>query len=127
MEKSYVTIEAKVCVVCGHQVETGNLLIDKRMREAFDPITITGFDICQQCNDLHRDGYCAIVAIDPAKSKASEDGNILPHNAYRTGLIAHVRRSVWEALFTIPVCVGPFMFADTEVVQRIINRASTKG
>lgn len=40
--KSYVTLEQKICVVCGRSYDTGSLLLDKRLRERFEHHTITG-------------------------------------------------------------------------------------
>lgn len=44
MEKSYVTIEK--CIICSE--DTGNLLLDKRLKNRFDMYTVTG-NVCDSC------------------------------------------------------------------------------
>ncbi len=45
-DKSYVSLEQHVCLVCGHAYDTGNLLLDKRLRASMQRHTTTGMGLC---------------------------------------------------------------------------------
>ena len=46
MEKSYVTLEQHVCPVCLKTFDTGNLLLDDKLRDVFKKYTVTGYGLC---------------------------------------------------------------------------------
>jgi hypothetical protein len=117
MTKSYVTMEQAACLVCCKTFETGNLLLDKRLRERFDMHTLTGWGLCDDCTPMHEQGYIAIVGCDPEKSTAEPDGSILPENAHRTGEVAHLRIEAWDTCFNIPLPKEPAVFATQDVVD----------
>lgn len=99
-DKSYVTMEQKVCLVCTKTFDTGSLLLDTRMRDSFDTRTVTGWDLCPEHQKLYDDGYVALVAADRSKSELADNGNVKdPGSAWRTGVVAHLRASVWPRIF----------------------------
>lgn len=48
MEKSYVSLEKKICAICGNEHETNSILIDMHLRDKFDRCTVTGYDHCEE-------------------------------------------------------------------------------
>lgn len=100
--KSWVSMEQHQCIVCGATFDTNALLLDKRMRKTFDRHTVTGLGLCPEHQKLYDDGYTALVACDPDKSTVGANQRVEPGHAYRTGEIAHIRRSVWADIFGKP-------------------------
>lgn len=121
MSKSYVAVEQHCCQVCGKTYDTGAVLLDKRMRDRFeDGKAVTGWGLCPEHQALFDQGYIAIVAVDEAKSEKTPNGNINPAGAYRTGNIAHVRRSVAPRIFNVPFPDDlPLVFCEDEVVTKL--------
>lgn len=116
-DKSYVTMESAVCPVCGARHDTGNLLLDKRLRQKFDRHTITGWAMCGTHQKLKDDNYTAVVGIDPDKSNGHTVSGV-----WRTGLVAHIRNSVWGKLFNQPLPDKGICFAPDEVLQMLQER-----
>jgi hypothetical protein len=129
MSKSHVTLEQHVCIVCGKQHDSGNILMDMRLRtvkgqpalrETFEHKTLTGWGLCEECKVQDDAGYVALVAVDPELSAPGANGNIKPEDAHRTGEVCHVRREgVWDRLFSIPAPDGPMCFVEPAVVEHL--------
>lgn len=103
-EKSHVSLERNVCLVCGVAFDTGNLLLDKRLRASFERYTTTGWGLCPEHQRLFEEGYVALVECDPERSGLSSGvSRLKPENAYRTGRLAHVKRDVFPKLFNVPI------------------------
>lgn len=126
MSKSYVAIEKEKCIVCGHDFDTGALLLNRQLREVFDSMgVVTGWGICPPCKEFYDDEYVALVAIDESKSMAMKGATtIKPENAYRTGEIVHLRASAFERMFNVPCrkpdgTLFPMMFVDPDVVEML--------
>jgi hypothetical protein len=98
MSKSYVTLEQRVCVVCGRTYDSGGLLLDTRLRERFEHHTVTGWGMCPE-DEAKRAEYVALVEV---KNTRVAGDNLKPQDADRTGVIAHVRRSAWTRIFDVP-------------------------
>ncbi|WP_161961946.1 hypothetical protein [Xanthomonas campestris] len=47
-EKSHVSMEQRVCPVCGSPHDTGSILLDKRMRARINEKTIVGRGLCPE-------------------------------------------------------------------------------
>jgi RNA polymerase subunit RPABC4/transcription elongation factor Spt4 len=120
MDKSFVTIEKKLCPVCAHEHESGSLLLDKKVRPKFDMYTTTGYDLCPECKKKFDDGYLALVVCDIEKSKINkEDKTLKMENAHRTGAVVHMKRSAVERMFPgIPADL-PLMFIDEELGNKL--------
>lgn len=101
MDKSHVAMEQRVCVVCTKKYDTGNILLDKRLRPSLSQPTTVGPGICPEHAKLHEDGYLALIEIDPTKSNDIQSSKVKQEDAYRTGSIAHIRRVVAKELFEI--------------------------
>lgn len=99
MEKSFVTLEQNVCPICGKVFETGNLLMDTRIRngklmETFDKYTITGYSICEECQKMIDDGHVALVEIN----EPYDIDGMMPDNVDRTGKIGWMKRDIVQQL-----------------------------
>jgi len=120
-EKSHVSMELHVCLVCTMTYETGALLIDRRLRESLDRHTVTGWGLCPQHQALFDDGYIALVECDPEHSGNPSPGDLVkPDKAYRTGRLAHVKRDVFDRLFNVPRNDKlPCVFVEPGVIEKL--------
>lgn len=118
-EKSWVSLEQHVCLVCGVAFDTGNLLLDKRLRASMQQHTATGWGLCAEHQRLFDAGYVALVECDPEHSGLPLAGDRLkPEQAYRTGRLAHVKREAFTRLFNVPLRVGQAcVFVDPDVID----------
>lgn len=119
-EKSYVTMERRVCVVCAQAYETGALLMSQRMLKRFNEFTTTGWGMCPEHQKLADDGYVALIEIDADRS----DSPPTVDGAYRLGHVAHVRRSAWAELFNGEPPEHGVTFVDTETLDTLRGMAS---
>lgn len=55
--KSHVSLERHVSLVCGVAYDTGNLLLDKRLRQSMGRYTTTGWGLCARHQKLSYDFY----------------------------------------------------------------------
>lgn len=96
--KSYVTMETKVCPICGKNEDSGAILMDTRMRDRFEHRTATGWDLCAEHRQLFAEGYVALVECsnDPGRSVSRME----PEDALRTGRIMHLKLPAADALFS---------------------------
>lgn len=125
-DKSHVSMEQHVCVVCGERFATGSLLLDRRLRASLSPVTLTGWSLCEEHRRLHDEGYVALVEIDPVRSGVAEkDPTVAPDRAWRTGLVAHLKNEVFAQVFSQAlaasqacVFVEPGVIARLEALQR---------
>jgi len=121
-DKSYVTMEQKACVVCGKTHDTGALLLDRRLRERFDHKTVTGYEMCDEHGKLKDAGYVAMIACDESKSRnvpRKYGPSCKPSDMHRTGSVAHVKRTVWEQLMTVPVPESMVCFCGQDVIDKL--------
>lgn len=125
-EKSYVTLIQNLCSVCGEVFDTGELALDRRLRPKFDMHTVMGWGLCPEHEKLYKDGFIALVAIDPEKSRAEPNGSYKPENAYRTGQLAHVKGEAWDKIFNTPLPIGkgsgmmlPAVFVEPGVIEML--------
>jgi len=98
MEKSYVSMEQKMCPVCGKEYESGGLLLDKQLRNKFESKTTTGYKLCPEHQKKWDEGFVAIVICDETKSGIS-GGMIKAEDAFRTGEIIHMKKEVFKKMF----------------------------
>lgn len=101
-EKSYVSLEQHVCLVCGQKFDTNSILLDRRIKPSMERHTVTGWGLCPEHQKMADDGFVALVEVDPARSTVI-DNDIKPENAYRTGNLAHLRRAVFAQVFNVPL------------------------
>ena len=113
MEKSYVTMEQKICPVCGITFDTNAILMDKRLMNVFDMHTITGYEFCPDCEGKRKEGYVALIVIKTPSTTTSEN-RVMMEDACRTGEIVHVKRDALKTILNVPP-EDDIMFIDTEL------------
>jgi hypothetical protein len=122
-DKSFVTMEQHQCLVCGKNYDTGALLMDMRLRDTFERVTVTDFGLCEDCDTQAKQGFIALVEIDPAKSGGPDHNKrVKPSSAYRTGNTAWLRREVAERIFPgnlMPEEDRPVVFVEPGSIQML--------
>lgn len=120
-EKSYVSLEQHVCLVCGSRFETGSILLDRRLRASMEHHTATGWGLCPEHQKLSDDGFVALVECDPERSGSPTGGiNVKPEQVHRTGRLAHLRREVFGQVFDVPLRENqPCVFVEPGVIERL--------
>lgn len=110
--KSYVSLEQKICSICGHEHDTNAILLDTRLKDSMEKHTITGFDYCEQCQEKIDEGFIAMVEVsntDPGhKLKQSE--------AFRTGNLLFLKRELFDQIFNVKTS-SPMTFVEPAVVK----------
>ena len=91
MEKSYVTLEQHACPVCLKTFDTGNLLLDDKLRDVFEKYTVTGYGLCEEHKKVVEDGYVILVEVRERPQKGQD--------TYRTGNTAYLKRHVAKDIF----------------------------
>ena len=120
-EKSHVSLEQYVCLVCGITFDTGSILLDRRLRASMKHHTTTGWGLCAEHQKLSDDGFVALVECDPQRSDSPEYATRLtPEQAYRTGRLAHLKREVFARMFNVPIAdKQPCVFVETGVIEQL--------
>ncbi len=125
--KSSVTVEGRKCIICGKDYGTDTLMIHKRMREVFEPLTVTDFGPpCKDCQKNLGEGEdrkIALVGIDLSKSTIHADVERLKQEeAHRTGRISFLVRWAWPQIFNIPDPGTPMVFLEDEAIDQVEKR-----
>lgn len=103
-DKSHVSLEQHVCLVCRASFDTGAILLDKRLRASMKRHTATGWGSCPEHQKLSDDGFVTLVECDPKRSGASASAaRMKPEQAYRTGRLAHLKRELFAKVFNVPI------------------------
>jgi len=120
-EKSHVSMEQHVCLVCGVSFQTGNLLFDRRLRASMERHTLTGWGLCVEHRRMFDAGLVALVECDPQRSgAASAQRNLRPEQAYRTGQIVHLKREVFDRLFDVRLAADkPCVFVEPGLIEQL--------
>jgi len=119
-DKSHVSLEQHVCLVCGAHFDTGAVLLDRRLRASMEHQTITGWGLCPEHQKLSHDGFVTLVECDPQRSGSQAGGRMKPEQAYRTGRLAHLRRTVFAQVFNVPIADDqPCVFVEPGVIERL--------
>lgn len=112
-EKSHVSIEQNVCVVCCAQYETGSILLDTKLGRSLERTTLTGWGMCPEHQKLKDSGFIAIIGC----SNEEGDTAMKPDEVDRTGEFAHVRKSAFGELFNIKPPEHGVLFANQVVIE----------
>jgi len=118
-DKSHVSLEHKICIVCGHEYSTSTVLLHKRLRKSLSSNMITGWGMCDEHQKLKDDGFVAMVGCDEAASIHTKNGNINPEGAFRTGPIAHLNIRMWDRIMNIPMPKDMMCFCEDEVINQL--------
>lgn len=134
MSKSYVTLEQKVCVVCGAEYDTGTILLDKRLKATFDLLTVTGYGMCDDHKKLREMGYVALIEADRNQSKVTskiEEGEQVERiegieNAARTGKFAHVGVAAFAELFNMLPPKEMVVYGEIGLIEKLRELAGER-
>ncbi|AUA74283.1 ATPase [Pseudomonas aeruginosa] len=120
-DKSHVSMERHVCLVCGVAYDTGSILLDKRLRQSLERYTTTGWGLCAEHQKLFDEGFVALVECDPERSgKPSGADRLKPEQAYRTGHLAHLKRHVFTEIFNVQIAADQVcVFVEPGIIERI--------
>lgn len=120
-EKSHVSLEQHVCLICGVTFDTGSILLDKRLQASMEHHTTTGWGLCAEHQRLFDEGYIALVECDPQRSGlSSETGSLKPEQAYRTGRMAHLKREVFADVFNVLIATNQAcVFVEPGVIEQL--------
>ena len=118
-DKSHVSLEQHVCLVCGVAFDTGAILLDKRLRASMERHTATGWGLCAEHQKLADDGFIALVECDSQRS-GSPGGRLKPGQACRTGRLAHLKRHVFTQVFNVPIEANQAcVFVEPGVIEQL--------
>jgi len=87
----YVKMGKYLCVATGKTFESGEILLDKRLKDIPEDKTVTGWGISPEIQEKIDNGFIVCVSIDLDKSGAKEGKHLQPDSVYRTGQIAYIR------------------------------------
>ncbi|MDX9701245.1 MAG: ATPase [Rhodocyclaceae bacterium] len=120
-DKSHVSLEQHVCLVCGTRFDTGAILLDRRLRASMERHTATGWGLCPEHQKLSDDGFVALVECDPQSSGSpAGGGRVKPEQAYRTGRLAHLKREAFAQVFNVPIAADqPCVFVEPGVIEQL--------
>lgn len=120
-DKSHVSLEQHVCLVCGTRFDTGAILLDRRLRASMERHTATGWGLCPEHQKLFDDGFVALVECDPQRSGSpAGGGRVKPEQAYRTGRLAHLKREAFAQVFNVPIAADqPCVFVEPGVIEQL--------
>lgn len=110
--KSYVTMEQHICLICDQPFDTGALLLDQSLRERFDRTTTTGYGLCPEHK---KDGYIALIECTGIPT----GDRMQPCDAERTGAVAWVRNEAWERVFNVPLPTGSVVYVEPGVIKKL--------
>ena len=126
-DKSHVSLEQHVCLVCGTRFDTGGVLLDRRLRASMERHTATGWGLCPEHQKLSDDGFVALVECDPQRSGSPVGGGrVKPDQAYRTGRLAHLKREAFAQVFNVPIAADQScVFVEPGVIEQLQTMTAT--
>ena len=119
--KSHVSMETHQCVVCLKVYETGNLLLDQRLRDSMDRTTLTGHGLCPEHQALKDEGYVAMVELQ-RQPQHGEDPIAVP----RTGQVCHIKAEAWPHLMSIPAPESGVCVVEIGVIDKLKGRVASE-
>jgi hypothetical protein len=127
-EKSHVSLEQRVCVICGATFDTNAILIDRRLQPSLECRTITGHGLCPSHQQMFDDGWVALIEIDAARSgNPSQGAKVKPGQAHRTGRVAFLKRETCAVIFNVPIePTCPYVWADPPLLDLLEARTKEK-
>lgn len=136
-EKSHVSMEHHVCIVCTKKFPTGTILMDTRidsttdrLRSSLESDIVTDFGMCPVCAEQASKGFIALVEIDPSQSRdPAHNERIDPSQAYRTGNVAWINREAAQRIFPdnhMPDPNEPVVFTQPGLIRMLHERVHGK-
>lgn len=94
-DKSYVTLVQNICPVCGETFETGELLLDRTLKNSFDKYTVTGLSFCPEHKKMQEEGYQFFIEV----KNAPQGEKLSIEEADRTGRYACIKKEAALHIF----------------------------
>jgi hypothetical protein len=110
MDKSHVGMGYNVCPVCG-QTHNESVLLHKHMRPVLTRNEFLGWVMCDEHQKLCHEGYTALIEVNGQPKSLSD--------ADRTGRLMHIRNSVWDQIFNMPLPDQGLCFVDPEAFAKL--------
>ena len=120
-EKSHVSLEQHLCLVCGLNFDTGGILFDRRLRQRMQRHTVTGWGLCGEHRRLFEEGFVALIECDPERSGVPADqDHMRPEQAWRTGRLAHLKRETLARVTHVTLAPDvPCVFVEPGVIEQL--------
>lgn len=116
MEKSHVSMENKICQVCGVKNNHNcGILLDKRLQQSLERETVTGWGLCEEHDNVVKDGF--VIMVVAKNDDTNKEGYMKIEDAERTGEVLYVRKEVCQEMFNIEV--KDLMFIDEETYEML--------
>ena len=115
-DKSYVSMEQRICICCEKTYDTGAILLDQLIRDKFERYTTTGYGLCNNCK---KEGFLLLIEADDSLSTLEPDGSMLPQNAYKTGRVMYVKKDKINIFFNNDICNLDMAFIDIQAFEKI--------
>jgi hypothetical protein len=117
-EKSHVGMLHHLCPVCNNTAST-DILLDKRLKNSLEKDNyVLGNDLCDKCAELRKTHIPLVEA-----NNIVHGDRLKPDETNRTGRHAFLRTEVFCDLFGGPAPTVPYVFCDTEVMDKLISMA----
>jgi hypothetical protein len=121
MTKSHVSLETKVCPVCGVVFETDAILLDTRLKDSLESRTTTGYKLCPKHQEEFEAGYLHLVV---AESEDKTSKVIKIEDALYTGEIISIKRDVLSKIINVDLDPKiPFVYIEPEAANIIKEMA----
>lgn len=113
----FVALEQRQCIICDKLYETGNLLMDRQLRNIFEnKYACTGFGVCPEHQKYIADGYVICLEVG---NKPSENGEVMkPEEAYRTGNLCFIRKEAACEIFNTLI-ESPVVYLEVGVIEKL--------
>lgn len=119
-DKEFVKLAHKICPVCTKEHEHNTEILLHKYMDNIKGNPITGYELCEEHDELLKQGYLAIIICDENKSTFNENGTLNLENAYRTGDFIHIKRETYNHIFNIEVPEDlPLVFGGKELFNML--------
>jgi len=123
MNKSYASLAQHCCVVCGVNYDTGEILLDRRLRPRFEHATLVGYGLCPEHQKMKDDGFVALIECDASRTeRGTVDGQervLKPEDACRTGNVVFMKSEDFAHLFNVEVPSQGLAYIDQETYAAV--------
>lgn len=117
MEKSYVSLEQKLCIICGKKHDVG-VLLDMHLRNSLERHTLTGYTNCDDCQAKVDEGYVAAVEI--SNDGEGKEQTLKTEEADRTGVLVWIRQTLLDEILNVKVTT-PMIFITPDFTEMLKN------
>lgn len=95
---SYVSVATKACIICGTEYESGEILLDKKMKDKLERTTCTGLGApCPTCDKKYKDKFVLIGVSDDDANVEGERLDAAEVN--RTGMVVGIPNELAKEMF----------------------------